>query len=499
MRKTFWLLVLAGTAAGLGCSLFAALGAGNGDGGTDSGQGSSGTVLRHLPLYSGGQPTMPLGGTASVAPTPLGAGTCPAATPIVCGSSCCPEGSLCVDSKCYGTSVEATCPAQTPVLCVDNGVFSCCAPGSTCDGNTCVLQPTPSGCPTPGMVDCGTYCCAAGGSCSANDTCLDPPSPCDAGVSVTCGSGCCTHDCTNGPGSSLCWDTSPPMKCGSSPSLACGDGCCPSTMGFSCDPASGTCRSVERGGAPTCPDAGFTLCPSGQCAQAFSSCGCDDAGLCTVYGSSLTPPAGEIAATCPQPDASVNVFCPLGASTCVSGTASLDACCPQGAQLCGTTCCSACDPTTGGCACPSPAAEILCGSVCCVSGQEKCVAGACKGICDSDYPIQCGLACCNAAAGCQNDTCVCPANLPTQCGGFCCQAGVDCTLDGQDCGCPSGMVQCPDQNDCCPAPPPATCSAGEISADCPDGTPRCCSPEMICCRDSANNGAIGCEFTGFCE
>jgi hypothetical protein len=34
---------------------------------------------------------------------------------------------------------------------------------------------------------------------------------------------------------------------------------------------------------------------------------------------------------------------------------------------------------------------------------------------------------------------------------------------------------------------------------CPDGSSRCCSVNMVCCYDSANNGAIGCEFSGFCQ
>ena len=43
------------------------------------------------------------------------------------------------------------------------------------------------------------------------------------------------------------------------------------------------------------------------------------------------------------------------------------------------------------------------------------------------------------------------------------------------------------------------CNPQQALAACPDGTQRCCSTNMVCCRDSANNGAIGCEFAGFCQ
>jgi hypothetical protein len=43
------------------------------------------------------------------------------------------------------------------------------------------------------------------------------------------------------------------------------------------------------------------------------------------------------------------------------------------------------------------------------------------------------------------------------------------------------------------------CNSQQAMAACPDGTQRCCSVHMMCCRDTANGGAIGCEFAGFCQ
>jgi hypothetical protein len=44
-----------------------------------------------------------------------------------------------------------------------------------------------------------------------------------------------------------------------------------------------------------------------------------------------------------------------------------------------------------------------------------------------------------------------------------------------------------------------SCNPQQSMAACPDGTQRCCSTNMVCCHDSANGGAIGCEFVGFCQ
>jgi hypothetical protein len=49
------------------------------------------------------------------------------------------------------------------------------------------------------------------------------------------------------------------------------------------------------------------------------------------------------------------------------------------------------------------------------------------------------------------------------------------------------------------APSGGSCSGSQQLASCPDGTQICCSTNQVCCHDSANGGAIGCEFSGFCQ
>lgn len=44
-----------------------------------------------------------------------------------------------------------------------------------------------------------------------------------------------------------------------------------------------------------------------------------------------------------------------------------------------------------------------------------------------------------------------------------------------------------------------SCTSQQALMSCPDGSMRCCSTNQVCCNDSANNGAIGCEFSGFCQ
>ena len=87
----------------------------------------------------------------------------------------------------------------------------------------------------------------------------------------------------------------------------------------------------------------------------------------------------------------------------------------------------------------------------------------------------------------------CPANqtYDGQVGLFC---GVTCQRPGSQC-CNNG--RCGSIGGVCA--PASTCNASQYSAACPDGTHRCCSVNMVCCHDTANGGAIGCEFTGFCQ
>ena len=73
------------------------------------------------------------------------------------------------------------------------------------------------------------------------------------------------------------------------------------------------------------------------------------------------------------------------------------------------------------------------------------------------------------------------------CGLTCQRPGSQC-CNGSSCGSIGGV--------CAPA---ASCSGSEQLAPCPDGTKKCCSVNQVCCHDSANGGAIGCEFQGFCQ
>jgi hypothetical protein len=114
------------------------------------------------------------------------------------------------------------------------------------------------------------------------------------------------------------------------------------------------------------------------------------------------------------------------------------------------------------------------------------------------------------AGGCSSSAEPCSGG--TSCGDTCCDVGSAC-CDGLGNGgvCPNGYSCCP--GGCCPGSGGGggggggstggggggSCSTDQYAAACPDGTTQCCSIHMICCHDSANNGAIGCEFQGFCE
>ena len=71
------------------------------------------------------------------------------------------------------------------------------------------------------------------------------------------------------------------------------------------------------------------------------------------------------------------------------------------------------------------------------------------------------------------------------CGMTCQRPGSQCCNGGR-CGAVGGVC-------------PLECSGNTVAAGCPDGSEKCCSPNMVCCHDSANGGAIGCEFAGFCQ
>ena len=115
--------------------------------------------------------------------------------------------------------------------------------------------------------------------------------------------------------------------------------------------------------------------------------------------------------------------------------------------------------------------------------------------------VACGEGCCNAGTTCcDGKTCV-PENA------FCCGNGGGGI-------CPNGYSCCP--GGCCQGSGSGGGGSGggsgsggsgggscnpsdHYQASCPDGSTQCCSIHMVCCHDSANTGAIGCEFQGFCE
>lgn len=120
-------------------------------------------------------------------------------------------------------------------------------------------------------------------------------------------------------------------------------------------------------------------------------------------------------------------------------------------------------------------------------------------LCDLAYPVRCGSECCAEGIACVDSHCTCPSDHPLECSVFCCLATGSCTSNF-DCACPSDQVPCTNDGEtCCPEPAQPTCGLGELLFGCPDGTTRCCSENMVCCHDSMNGGAVGCEFVGFCE
>lgn len=93
----------------------------------------------------------------------------------------------------------------------------------------------------------------------------------------------------------------------------------------------------------------------------------------------------------------------------------------------------------------------------------------------------------------------CPGFAPVICGATCCGSNDGC-VNGQcllNCG--PGTHQ--EHGTCVPNDPgTGSCNDGQHALkNCPDGSQRCCSIHMECCHDSANGGAIGCEFAGFCQ
>lgn len=197
-------------------------------------------------------------------------------------------------------------------------------------------------------------------------------------------------------------------------------------------------------------------CPTGlfPCHQ-----GCIPAsGVCCPDGSFCPNPQGCVSA------GSKGGFTCAGSATnhaCAPGTRHCDQACIQGSAPCcaGTDCTEPSALESAANICPAKEGFVLCGQ--CIGGG-----GGCQGVCRY----------CSSNSFCGGDIC----------GDVHCCVGSACSTDTPtDCqGSQSGG---------------GSCNADQHLASCPDGTQKCCSIHMLCCHDSANGGAVGCQFQGFCQ
>ena len=473
---------------------------------------------------------------------PSDAGTCPAGFPVNCDNgTCCQAGATCAGGVCSNVAPATpaphcpglmtvavpqdpatgqpcpTCivccpppaPGQLVTVGVSNGSFTDCeisATATTCPAGytwsasmgSCIANAIiPQQC-SIGSVGCTGTATSPGGCCTSG-VCDGNGGCCPTGQSV-CDGGCCAPAagqscnptcpagtvCSNGE----CEGPAAPVVCGNG--TPCGDACCPN--GESC--INGTCRypivSIQ------CPENLPSQCgPAGPCCRAnftcFGNSGPGPSGFYCV-GPSGAPHGGPQGPACGASD-----YC---GSDDICNSSSF--CCPADAPVaCEDQCCGAgesCD--AGHCACP--AGESGCGAACCPAGSA-CQAGVCVPTCDNGDA--CNGFCCNSSSTCNDGACSCPDDYPVACGGACCLPGGSC-VSTVDCSCPPDQPPC--GFDCCApggtcfngvclAPGQSPCGGDEALMSCPDGSQLCCSGNQVCCHDLANNGAIGCEFQGFCE
>ncbi len=429
-------------------------------------------------------------GTLGITPSD---GVCPTESPLLCrnsyGTFCCPTGTTCDPNylHCRVDGVAAVCPANAPTACGTE----CCLPSESCTGSGCRLPPTTPACPDTSPVDCGNNdCCQNNLSCTDTLGMLHPGSCCNPG----------TDSCT----------TSATLKCPSW-SQACGTTsgtCCPAD--YSCDTDLQLCQDRYLSQRGVCSELQNRCNQTGTLASYCcpGSQWCTDAGIqdgCAQAGALLVAATGQGSTFCWDGTDYMAIFCPLTALACPNVNDDTGGiCCPGevgagvNTPFCDGTCCPAGTLCEAGGRCACSDTEFACGDVCCPVGTS-CEDGQCAPVCNAAYPVRCGDECCAAGIACVASRCTCPDEHPLECSLFCCLPGTSCTANG-DCACPSGQVPCAnDVERCCPKPPDPTCSAGQLLFGCPDGTTRCCSENMVCCRDSMNGGAVGCEFSGFCE
>jgi hypothetical protein len=105
-------------------------------------------------------------------------------TQTTCGSTCCSQGSACVNGSCCSVSNSCgsaccgggtVCKNAARNLCCDSLSIacgsSCCTLGQQCVNNACVTPPPPP--PPPPPVSCGIFQpCGPGGACPGNTICF---------------------------------------------------------------------------------------------------------------------------------------------------------------------------------------------------------------------------------------------------------------------------------------------------------------------------------------
>lgn len=375
-------------------------------------------------------------------------------------------------------------------------------------------------CPTWAPVACGDACCYVNDTCSAQGQCQETMNSPVCPDGTICGRNCypagtpCTDEAT------LC-PSGTPVHCGPRTSSRC------CTEGSTCT-ALNLCAALTLppvGGGVTCADG--TYCPLNW------TCQPDGPG---TWCSAPTPPIGVVGCLVPCPGANSQNCCGFtskGQPTGPQGTCSNRTCtyptrpplpkpCPDATpEACGATMCCAATVSCGECGCP-PATPRACGTSDCCAATETCGSAGQCGECTPEAPTLCGdTECCGPSATCTEGRCYCPPG-DFECGDMCCPPQGVCADRGEGLSC----YHCADRaypqlcgTECCTSdelclqcageaeptchteacPKPSCGDSQHYAATCPNGTTRCCSVNMVCCRDSMNGGAIGCEFTGFCE
>ncbi|HVP69056.1 MAG TPA: hypothetical protein VMT17_17535 [Anaeromyxobacteraceae bacterium] len=481
-----------------------------------------------------------LAGTATLAATCSGTGSCPAPQTQACGAFACGStaclgncagdvdcavGYWCSGGVCTGKGATAA-----PCGAADQCLSGFCVDGVCCDsscGGTCEACDVPGaagtcsavvGAPHGGRPACASDGSACGGSCdgSSRAACSYPfdstvcrPGSCAAGVATLearcAGNGSC-----------------PPVQTQACGSFACGPSACLGTCSVDADCASGSWCSggvcIEKGGpgvacgaASQCAS-GFCadgVCCDGACAGQCEACDVSGrAGTCTPVSG---PPRGSRA-----PCASDATAC---GGTC-DGTSTASCAYPGTSTACRTAACSAGSATlaascNGTGACP-PAQVQPCGAF-------ACGANACLGSCSVDADCSSGNWCsggvcvplkanggsCGGAAECQSGLCVDGACCDRACAGQCeaCDVPgavgtctpvsgaphgvrIPCASDGSACGgaCDGASAACayPGASTSCRAP---ECAAGvaTLAASC-DGAGACPPREQESCGRFACSG-----------